>query len=197
MPGSAVSASMLQSGDTGAQLGRSVIMVTSDEAGRFVFKDIPAGSWVVHVEDDLPASPTTTVVPVWENALTSVTIRVHVAPIDSRSGSVNSNGPGAAARGGAPAGRRGRQGAALGIGGVRGRVYGRGQRLADATVTLVQGPGPAPDLAALTDAAGGFAFDGIPTGTWVVRAQSPAGDVGEASVVVRAGVRARAEIHID
>jgi uncharacterized GH25 family protein len=71
-----------------------------------------------------------------------------------------------------------------------GRVIGRvvraegGQPVANATVNILRGAGPAPDIAALTDSQGRFAFDELPAGSWLFRAVGPAEEAGFAQVSV-------------
>lgn len=69
---------------------------------------------------------------------------------------------------------------------IQGRVVRiRGKKpIANATITVLQGAGPAPDIAPLTNRSGTFALDGLPPGAWTLRATSPHGREGEATVVV-------------
>lgn len=53
-----------------------------------------------------------------------------------------------------------------------------------ATVTIVSGAGPAPDIAPLTNSAGWFALDALPAGVWVLRALGPGRETGQATVSV-------------
>lgn len=70
-------------------------------------------------------------------------------------------------------------------GSVRGYVVNEdGTPVADATIIVVRGAGPVPDIAPVTDDHGSFALDGLPEGNWRLRAQSPGGEVGEVGVVV-------------
>jgi uncharacterized GH25 family protein len=71
-------------------------------------------------------------------------------------------------------------------GSLQGRVLleDTGMPLSDATVSVVRGAGPAPDIAPMTDAAGRFSFDGLTPGRWVLRALGPNGESGEAEVRV-------------
>jgi len=59
-----------------------------------------------------------------------------------------------------------------------------GKPVRDATITIIRGAGPAPDIAPLTDRGGWFALDGLPAGDWVFRAVGPGGEPGEATVEV-------------
>ncbi len=71
------------------------------------------------------------------------------------------------------------------VGSVRGYVVraDNGAPVAEATIVVVRGAGPMPDLAPITDMHGFFALDGLPEGNWQFRAQVPSGEVGD--VVVR------------
>jgi hypothetical protein len=74
-------------------------------------------------------------------------------------------------------------------GSVRGRVLRLGDEtpLGDVAITIHGGPGSAPDLSAVTNEDGQFELDGIPEGRWVIRALSPAGESGTATVWVSPG----------
>ena len=54
--------------------------------------------------------------------------------------------------------------------------------VANASVAVVDGPAPAPDLAALTDGDGRFALSCLAMGRWRVRAYGPGGGQGEAVI---------------
>jgi hypothetical protein len=84
------------------------------------------------------------------------------------------------------------------VGSIRGRVVqaDSGAPLRGATVYVVRGPGPAPDIAPVTNEAGWFMFDELVPGTWVLRAMGPRGEVGERSVSVSAGSTAGVTIEI-
>lgn len=85
---------------------------------------------------------------------------------------------------------------------MRGSVNGRvvradnGEPVEDATVMVLRGAGPAPDIAALTNSAGWFALDELPEGEWLLRAVSTAGETGEARVDVCAGTLASITIEV-
>ncbi len=64
----------------------------------------------------------------------------------------------------------------------------------NATVTIVDGPAPAPDIAAVTDDGGAFSFHGLTPGTWLVRALAPDGERSEAWVDASTG---DAEVTLD
>ena len=64
-------------------------------------------------------------------------------------------------------------------GSVRGQVVcDSGQPISDATITIVRGAGPAPDIAPVTDSEGHFAMDGLPWGDWELSATDPTGGHG-------------------
>ena len=83
-------------------------------------------------------------------------------------------------------------------GSVRGRVVRTHdeQPVPDATITVVSGAGPAPDIAPLTNQEGTFSLDGLPPGEWVLRAMGPEGEVVEAAASVSAGSVADVTIYV-
>jgi hypothetical protein len=72
------------------------------------------------------------------------------------------------------------------FGSVDGHVVhaGTGLPVENATVTVVKGAGPVPDIAPVTDSGGWFALDGLPPGEWVLRARGPDDETGQAKVTV-------------
>ena len=71
---------------------------------------------------------------------------------------------------------------------VLGRVTdGVGNAIAGATVTLVAEDGTQAERAVTSGASGGFQFDDVPPGTWVVRAERPGFAPRQARVRVRPG----------
>jgi hypothetical protein len=58
-----------------------------------------------------------------------------------------------------------------------------GSPVANATIDVVHGPGPVPELPVTTNSAGSFAVPGLREGQWVLAARSPVGR-GQASVHV-------------
>ena len=56
----------------------------------------------------------------------------------------------------------------------------------EATISVIHGAGPAPDLAPVTDSDGSFSLGNLPPGDWRLRACGPAGETGEAQVHVGA-----------
>lgn len=70
-------------------------------------------------------------------------------------------------------------------GSVRGYVLTtRGRPVAEASVVVASGPGPFPDIAAVSDDDGSFVLDGFTPGTYILRAFAPDGGSGEGSVAV-------------
>ena len=53
-------------------------------------------------------------------------------------------------------------------------------------MTIVQGPGPSPDIAPLTDDSGSFTYDGLVIGEWQLRALSAEGQAADSWVWVEA-----------
>jgi hypothetical protein len=69
-----------------------------------------------------------------------------------------------------------------------------GTSVPDASVTVADGPGPVPDIAALTDDSGNFALDGLAEGTYLLKALGASGETGETVVYIYDGVTATTEI---
>lgn len=69
-------------------------------------------------------------------------------------------------------------------GNVCGYVVRNESPVADAAVTIVEGPSGHIDLSPVSDADGWFALDDLAAGRWVLRALAPDGGTGEADVVV-------------
>ena len=72
-----------------------------------------------------------------------------------------------------------------------------GAAVSDASVFIAAGDGPVPDVAAISDDAGGFALDGIATGEYLLRALGPDGEVGQAPVSIRDGETSVVRIVLD
>jgi uncharacterized GH25 family protein len=140
------------------------LSVWTDAVGSFVLQELPAGDWLLAASAGgrRGYSPK---IAVFDDAATSVTIEMpesmRATPRRKRKkdrGSMPTN--------------------------IRGHVRNAetDQPVADATVVLDQGPGPAPDIAAVTDSDGSFSFHGLMAGQWLVVALSPDGERGEAWV---------------
>ncbi len=96
-----------------------------------------------------------------------------------------------------PGGKNRRKGRAM-TGSIRGRVEeADGRPVADASIRVVQGAGPAPDLSPLTDDDGRFVLDDLPAGSWRLAADGPAGQTGEGEVEVTAGATAQVVIVVN
>jgi large repetitive protein len=67
----------------------------------------------------------------------------------------------------------------------------------DASVMIVSGPAPSPDIARITDQSGAFSFSGLAPGEWLLRAIAPTSQSGQRSVYVAAGGTALTSIEID
>lgn len=81
------------------------------------------------------------------------------------------------------------------MGSVQGYVVTEeGKTVPDASVLIAEGPGPAPDIAAITDDTGRFVLDGFAEGTYLLRAFGPTGEIGETSVFVHGDGKADARI---
>lgn len=72
------------------------------------------------------------------------------------------------------------------MGAVHGYVVAldTGAPVANATVFIVSGVGPIPEIAAVTGSEGEFGFGGLAPGTWVLRAVDSDGRTGDAQVEV-------------
>ena len=162
----------------------------TDAAGWFAFDGLRAGDWLFGARG--PDGGTgEAAVRVFDNALTEVTIEVTGVPHVPR----RSHG-GRAKRAQRPNERAG--GGAHLVGSARGRVV-RGQNgrpVIDATITIVRGAGPAPDIGPMTDRTGHFVLDGLVEGEWVLRAHAPDGAVGEGTAHVSAGHAAEVTIEV-
>jgi uncharacterized protein (DUF2141 family) len=67
----------------------------------------------------------------------------------------------------------------------------------DASVMIVSGPAPSPDIARITDESGAFSFSGLAPGEWLLRAIAPTSQSGQRSVYVAAEATALTSIDID
>jgi large repetitive protein len=67
----------------------------------------------------------------------------------------------------------------------------------DASVMIVSGPAPSPDIARITDESGAFSFSGLAPGEWLLRAIAPTSQSGQRSVYVAADATALTSIDID
>ncbi len=172
---------------------------SSNGAGWFTFEEIPAGHWRVVATGPVDGRGEARV-RVFDNAITEVTIDLN----GLHRWRAKTLGPGQAndtadwrsdedsevrsepTRGGtlehqAPASRD-----PVRIGSVRGRVVhgATGMPVSDATIGIIRGAGPAPDIAPMTDAEGRFAMDGLPWGAWTLSAVDRDGQRGQAKVKV-------------
>ena len=59
-----------------------------------------------------------------------------------------------------------------------------GDAVADATVFVTSAPEPVPDIAAISDADGRFAFDSLPAGAYRIKAIGPDGGAGESEATL-------------
>jgi hypothetical protein len=146
----------------------------TDAAGSFAFEGLPPGPCVLSAVGPRGEAGTTTVY-VSENTVSEVTIEVAGQPSrpQKRNNSVNQmttkqqDIPGS----------------------VRGRVQRAedAQPVADATISIIRGAGPAPDIAPITNQQGRFSLDGLPPGEWHLGALGPGGETGQATVRVSPG----------
>lgn len=153
---------------------RAVQRDLSDAAGGFFFSDLEAGVWRITCRP--PFGPEVEVsTRVHDDALTSLEIEIE--------GDVVSGGGGTAV---------------ADLGRIRGWVVEAttGAPVENASVTIAEAAGPAPDIAALTNAAGAFAFDALPAGNLILEARSPAGGSGRAAATLAAGDEVEVTIEV-
>jgi hypothetical protein len=161
----------------------------TDDAGWFAVDGLRAGEWLFGARS-LDGSTGEANVQVFDNAQTEVTIEVAGAPR-----AVRRESPGRSKRS-RPNGKSGGNVHLTGSAGgrvVRGRA---GRPVADATITIVRGAGPAPDIGPMTDRSGRFVLDGLMEGEWVLRALAPDGAIGEGTVHVSTGHVAQVTIEV-
>ena len=154
----------------------------TDDEGWFALDGLAEGEWLLRALG--PGGETgTATVHVFNNSLSEVTIEVGGLPRAPRRG------------GSGRSQNRTERGM---LGSVRGRVVRSqdGQPVPDASITVVSGAGPAPDIAPLTNQEGTFSLDGLPPGEWVLRAIGPEGETGEATALVSAGSVADVTLYV-
>lgn len=85
------------------------------------------------------------------------------------------------------------------IGSVQGRVVqkGSGAAVDGATIVVVRGAGPLPDIAPMTDSDGRFSLDGLAAGEWVLDAYGTSGEKGQGHASVQAGAVAQLVIYVN
>ncbi|SCU90803.1 hypothetical protein CNECB9_500024 [Cupriavidus necator] len=152
-----------------------VIAPLTDKAGWFVLDGLPPGDWVLHASG--PDGETGEArAPVFADAFTNVTIHVAGASSDAQFPQRKSDSKEPLMK-------------PMKHGRVDGHVVraGTGVPVQDASITVVWGAGPAPDIAPLTDKAGWFVLDGLPPGDWLLHASGPDGEEGEAAACVVSG----------
>ena len=139
----------------------------TDNAGWFNFDGISPGKCVLRARgpnDEIGEAAAQ----IFDNAFTNVTILVATCSVDEHP---PASGPPAIPR------RTGR---------IEGHVIqAQTERpVENATITVVRGPGPLPDIAPLTDSTGWFELVGLLPGMWVLLARSPDDETSEMTVQV-------------
>ena len=131
----------------------------TNSAGYFAINNIKEGKWILSATSPTGKTQTASV-SVFDNAVSSLMIEFLGSPLCTHNPDWT--------------------------GSVRGRVLRLEDNtpLSDVAITIIRGPGSAPDLSALTNEAGWFELDGLSEGTWVIGALSPDGESGTASVYV-------------
>ena len=149
------------------------VLPVTDQDGFFALDGLPEGEWLLRALGRAGETGTATV-HVFDNALSDVTIEV--VRVARKGGGKR---PSSGASGSRPTMH----------GNLRGRVVRRdtGEPVPNAAIIVVTGPGPAPDIAPESNESGSFSLDGLPSGEWVLRAMTPEGGSGEATVNVTAG----------
>lgn len=158
------------------------VLPVSDADGSFTLDGLPEGEWLLRALG--PNGETgTAICHVFDNALSEVTIELGAVVRPGR------RRPNAKPQMPSERGMRGN---------LRGRVVHQqdGHPIADATITIVSGAGPAPDIAPLSNDSGLFSLDGLPAGRWVFRALAPDGASGEAAVTITPDVLANVVIYV-
>jgi sarcosine oxidase gamma subunit len=156
----------------------------TDSTGWFALDGLLPGKWVLLARSPNDETAETTV-QISSDGFTNVTITLAASLYGGRSRNGRSNVPK-------------RPASQTQHGSVDGHVVyaGSGLPVENATVTIVQGAGPVPDIAPLTDSGGWFALDGLPPGEWVLGARSPNDETGQATVMVSAGDVAQITISV-
>lgn len=155
------------------------VLPVTDADGFFALDGLPEGEWLLRAMGPGQETGTATV-HVFDNSLSDVTIEVA--------------GPARTPRRSGPSNKSERP--------MRGNLRGRvvrsdtGAPIPDATITIVSGAGPAPDIAPVSNASGAFSLDGLPAGQWVLRATAPEGEAGEATVSVKASTVSNVVIQV-
>jgi len=136
----------------------------TDSAGWFALDELPAGEWVLRVLGPNDETGEATI-PIFDHAFTTVTILAGTSPPDARPVTPNRTGS------------------------IEGHIIRSQTRepVENATITVVRGPGPVPDIAPLTDSTGWFALSGLLPGKWVLLARGPDDETGETTVQVLSG----------
>jgi len=146
---------------------------TADRDGSFFIAELRAGEWVISVRGP-NGGTATAIVCVLNNSLGDVTIEIEATGLPCVDSEARRN---ESALPNTPSQKQSN----IMFGTIRGYVVQNsdGTPVADATITIVSGPGPAPDLAPLTNAEGSFSFGGLPGGQWLLRTIGPSGETVE------------------
>ena len=199
-------------GDLGSAPGATQDGVrSSNGAGWFTFDEVPAGMWRVVATGPAEGRGEARV-SVFDNAITEVTIGLNGLhrwrATTMNADQVNdmqdliSDEDGEVRGTPAQCGPSGTQAPAprdpVRIGSVRGQVVRgtSGLPVPDATIGIIRGAGPAPDIAPMTNAEGRFAMDGLPWGVWTLSAMDRDGQRGQAKVRVWGNAAAEIVIQI-
>ena len=171
--------------------------VSTNAAGWFAFHGLREGTWTLDALGPAGGRGQAKI-PVFDDAVSQVTIKLNglhrwmatlaSAEFVDQMSDVSSQTSGEVAGIGEPEpwAKSKSGGKQMSTGGIRGRVVyeGSGAPVDGATIGIVRGARPAPDIAPLTDADGRFALDGLPPGRWILRAIAPDGAEGTADIRV-------------
>lgn len=190
--------------------GASPVVLSTSGSGWFTFDRVPEGTWLVCAVGPRGGRGNVEV-PVFQNAISEATVALNglqrwladtLASVDQSADAASADarsdvGEGTGANWSSDLALSANRKGSVMTGSVRGRVVraDTGLPVDGATIGILRGAGPAPDIAPLTDADGHFAMDGLPPGAWVIGAIDADGRRG--SVEFRVGTGAVTDVVIE
>ncbi|MGH7153699.1 MAG: hypothetical protein ACREF3_07190, partial [Acetobacteraceae bacterium] len=189
-----------RAGPTAEMLGSTAVALSTSGSGWFTFDKIPEGTWLVYAVGPRGGRGNVEV-PVFQNAVSEATVALNGLQrwLADTLASVDQSADAASADKGCDVGKRsgadwssdlavstGWKESAM-TGSVRGRVVraDTGLPVESATIGILSGAGPAPDIAPLSDADGRFVMDGLPPGEWAIGAIDADGRRGSVEFRIR------------